>query len=832
MKKIVKSNTYILLLTFFFLSCGLARGEGFLSISYWKHKIFVPGEILVKFKRWVPEKTKERVLRASGAFVIRPFPTLEIQHLGLPPSASVEEALRVYRQDPAVEYAEPNYIIHACQVFPNDPVFDPEHPYYGLLWGLYNFGQTVGGRSGLPGADINASDAWEVTRGGEGVIIAVIDTGVAYSHPDLAANMWTNPGEDPWLDPHDLTTGDGIDNDGNGYNDDWRGWDFVDGDNDPVDYHGHGTHVAGTIAAIGDNGKGITGVMWEAGIMPLRILNSHGMGAVSNAIRAIHYAVQKGARIINVSWGGGNYSQALYDAMASSDVLFVAAAGNDSLNTDSNPFYPASYDLPNIISVAATDPRDRLGSFSNWGPSTVDVAAPGATIYSTSPSTHSIGGTFPDNVESGPGNWTTGGTTPWAIVDTPYESPTHCWSDSPEDNYSNATDSWLILPTVDLSEKRLSRLTYYLRMETEVYRDFLYVEASIDGMNWTNIYGQGVGYSGSTGGAFVKISDDISGYDGEPTVHIRLRLVADPQHTFDGVYVDDVDIASISHTYDGDEFQFLQGTSMAAPHVSGLAGLLVSAYPALPLEELRWRILNGTDELGDLTEKVATGGRINASNSLRLPMAPSRLCASQASGTQIDLQWVDNSPDEEGFTVERRVRGGRYREITRVDPDTTAYSDTNPEGGAPYTYRVRAFNRYGNSGYSNEAWTANSGGGVAFTAGGGGSGSGGCFVATAAYGSPYHRRIDLLRAFRDEYLTDHPMGKKCVQLYYRYSPPVARFIADHPAMRKGVRIALSPFVALSAGIVSSPTSGEIPTLLTCLSLVSLIILLRRPKSHS
>jgi subtilisin family serine protease len=831
MKKIIISIACVLLLIINFLTSAPAHGKGFLSINHCKQGIFVPGEILVKFKKWVPEEIRERVFRASGVSLIGSFPTLEIQHLGLPPSASVEEALRVYRQDPAVEYAEPNYIIHACQVFPNDPAFDPENPDYGILWGLYNFGQTVGGRSGLPGADINASDAWEVTKGGEGVIIAVIDTGVAYSHPDLAANMWTNPSEDPWLDPHDPTTADGIDNDGNGKVDDWRGWDFVDGDNDPMDYDGHGTHVAGTIAAVGDNGEGITGVMWKAGIMPLRILNTHGMGTVSNAILAMHYAVEKGARIINVSWGGRNYSQALYDAIANSDVLFVAAAGNDSLNTDSNPFYPASYDLPNIISVAATDPGDTLGSFSNWGPSTVDVAAPGVTIYSTSPSTHSVGGSFPDDLESGPGDWTTGGTTQWAIVDTQYESPTHCWTDSPLGKYTNNADSWLILPTVDLSGKRLSRLTYYLHMETEAYRDFLYVEASLDGITWTNIYSSGFGYTGSTGGDFVRISDDISGYDDEPTVHIRLRLVTDSQNTFDGVYIDDVDITSISHTYDGDEFQFLQGTSMAAPHVSGLAGLLCSAYPALPLEGLRWRILNGTDELEDLTGKVATGGRINANNSLRLPITPSRLSISRVSGTQVDLEWVDNSPDEEGFTVERRVHGRRYREITRIDPDTTAYSDTNLEGGASYTYRIRAFNRYGNSGYSNEARTAKSDGGIGL-AGGGGGGGGGCFIATAAYGSPHNRCIDLLRAFRDEYLMDHPIGKKWVQLYYRFSPPVARFIADHPAMRKGVRIGLSPFVALSTGIVKSSTSGEILTLLACLSLISWIIVPRRRKSHS
>jgi subtilisin family serine protease len=668
----------------------------------------------------------------------------------------------------------------------------------------------VKGKSGLRGADINAPDAWEISTGEE-IFIAVIDTGVAYSHPDLAANMWTNPGEEPWLDPHDPTTGNGIDDDGNAKDDDWRGWDFVDGDNDPMDYHGHGTHVAGTIAAMGDNGEGITGVMWKAGIMPLRILDAYGEGTVSNAILAIEYAVRKGARVINASWGTTDYSRSLFDVIQfcwRKGVLVVAAAGNNARNTDSDPFYPASYNLPTIISTAASNQDDTLAFFSNWGPSTVDVAAPGATIYSTRPSRHTVGGSFPDDIESGPGDWRTEGTAQWGIVDTEYKSFTHCWTDSPLGTYGNNTDSWLILPRVDLSRKWMSRLTYQLRMETETYRDLLYVEASIDGVNWTNIYGPGVGYTGSTGDAFVEVSDDISAYDGQPTVYIRFRLVSDSQNTFDGVYIDDVNITSISHAYDGDEFQFLKGTSMAAPHVSGLAGLLLATYPTLPLDELRWRILNGVNKIDGLRGKVATGGRINANNSLRLPVAPNGLSVSKVSETELELNWVDNSADEQGFTVERRAQAEGYVEIARLNPDTTGYSDIHLEGKTSYTYRVRAYNSYGNSGYSNEAGTASSGGGIGL-AGGGGGGGGGCFIATAAYGSPYARSIDLLRAFRDKYLMAHPIGNKWVNLYYRFSPTVAHIIADHPAMRKGFRISLYPFVALSAGMAAHSTPWRI-----------------------
>jgi subtilisin family serine protease len=800
MKNVIISGSYIFFLIAIAVSSLFAGGNGIRLTTHQKDGIFSPGEILVKFKEGIPEKIKHRIHLQFGLSLIRSFPASGVQHLGLPPSVPVKEALRCYRQNPNIEFAEPNYIIYACQVFPNDPAFDPGDPNYGMLWGLHNFGQTVGGKSGLPGADINAPDAWEISTGAEEVIIAVIDSGVAYSHPDLAANMWTNPGEDPWLDPHNPTTGNGVDDDGNGGPDDWRGWDFVDGDNDPMDYNGHGTHVAGIIAAIGDNGEGITGVMWKAGIMPLRILDVDGMGTISNAIHAIEYAVRKGARVINASWITANFSQSLFRAIQicqSNGVIVVAAAGNNANNTDESPFYPASYDLPNIISVAATNQSDNLASFSNWGPFTVDVAAPGVTIYSTWPSWYSIGGLFPDDIEFDAGTWSTGGTTQWAIVDNEYKSPTHCWTDSPSGNYANDTDSWLMLPGIDLSKKGMSRLTYHLRMKTEAYRDFLYVEASLNGITWTNIHGPGVGYTGSTGDEFVKITDDISAYDGQPMVYIRFRMVTDSQNTFDGVYIDDVDIISISHTYEGDEFQFLQGTSMAAPHVSGLAGLLLASYPTLPLDELRWRILNGADELAGLTGKMATGGRINANNSLRLPAAPRGLSVFAASETEVELNWFDDSVDEQGFTIERRAPGEGYVEIARVDPDTTGYTDADLGDGTSYSYRARAYNSYGNSGYSNEAGTASSSSGGGIGLAGGGGGGGGCFVATAAYGSPLADEVWILRELRDVYLLRNQVGKIIVSLYYRYSPALAHRISGNQMARKAARIGLYPIVTLS-----------------------------------
>jgi subtilisin family serine protease len=280
---------------------------------------------------------------------------------------TVEKAIEKYRNDPRIEYIEPNYTVTALDVIPNDPSFP-------LLWGMHNTGQS----GGTPDADIDAPEAWGIQTGTD-VIIGIIDTGVDRTHPDLAANMWTNPGE---------IAGNGIDDDGNGYVDDVRGWDFVNNDNDPMDDHGHGTHCAGTIAGIGDNGIGVAGVCWHARIMALKFLDAGGYGSTSDAVLALEYATANGARLTSNSWGGGNYSTALYDAIAAArnvGALFIAAAGNDGVNNDSYPHYPSSYDLDNIIAVAATDRNDALANFSCYGAASVDLGAPGVDIYSSLP---------------------------------------------------------------------------------------------------------------------------------------------------------------------------------------------------------------------------------------------------------------------------------------------------------------------------------------------------------------------------------------------------------------------------------------------------------------
>jgi hypothetical protein len=327
---------------------------------------YVDGEILVKFRTEASAASRGALrLEVAGATQRRFASGAELWRLGA--GVAVPEALHRLSGASGLEYAEPNYLLDATRV-PDDPLFPRQ---YSLL----NTGQ----EGGAAGADIDAAGAWEVSTGGASVVVAVIDSGIDLDHPDLAPNLWTNPGEIP---------GNRVDDDDNGLVDDVHGWDFVNQDDGPDDDEGHGTHVAGTIAAAGDNGIGIAGVAWRARLMPLKILDAGGTGTISSAILAIDYAVAKGARVLNASWGGGGFSMALLESIRGAgehEALFVAAAGNDAADLDQVRFFPAGYDAWNIVAVAATDRHDRLAFFSNFGRTTVDLAAPGVDILSTLP---------------------------------------------------------------------------------------------------------------------------------------------------------------------------------------------------------------------------------------------------------------------------------------------------------------------------------------------------------------------------------------------------------------------------------------------------------------
>jgi len=352
-----------------------------------------PGEVLVKL---APNQGLDDGLQefASeyGATLIEHFAVPdnmtndfagELIHLKLPPTMSTAQAMAAMAKDGRVSYACSNDVLKLIEPVPgvepqekgtSEPQPDQKTPddLHNKLWGLNNTGQT-GGTSDV---DIDAPEAWTLTTGQRegGPIICVIDTGIDYNHPDLKANLWTNKGEIP---------GDGIDNDGNGTIDDVHGFNGINDSGNPLDDHNHGSHCFGTIAGVGNNGTGVVGVNWEAQVMGAKFLAANGSGSTAGAIKSILYASRNDARITSNSWGGGGFNQALYDALKASPALHICAAGNESNNNDKKASYPASYDLPNIVAVAASDSNDRLASFSNYGATQVDLAAPGVGIYST-----------------------------------------------------------------------------------------------------------------------------------------------------------------------------------------------------------------------------------------------------------------------------------------------------------------------------------------------------------------------------------------------------------------------------------------------------------------
>lgn len=340
------------------LLVALLPGMGSMAAPAQSAGEFVPNHVLVRFRAGTPAALKLEARQEVGGELLRSYtlvPDLEL--LGLAGDGmGVQRAVEKLSQLSFVQYAEPDYIVHAS-VTPNDPQ-------YGNLWGMTN---------------IHAPAAWDVYTGDANLVVAIIDTGIDYNHQDLAANIWTNPGE---------VANNGIDDDGNGYVDDIHGWDWAYGDNNPLDVHGHGSHTGGTVGAVGNNGVGVVGVNWNIKLMALKFLNDSGSGSTSNAVSALNYAVNKGVKVSNNSWGGGSYSQSLYDAIENSKSvghLFVAAAGNNGTNNDTSAHYPSSYNNDNLIAVAAIDVNDNKASFSNYGATSVDLGAPGVSILSTTP---------------------------------------------------------------------------------------------------------------------------------------------------------------------------------------------------------------------------------------------------------------------------------------------------------------------------------------------------------------------------------------------------------------------------------------------------------------
>lgn len=364
----------------------------------------VPDEVLVRFTDSASQDGENAALADVSATVKETLTGIKVRVLKVP-AGSVDSAVAKLNSKSAVRYAEPNFILHAepkpptktpvptptpCITCPTPtpvpptptptpmPAGVPNDPRFGDLWGLNNTGQVINTVAGTVGADIKALKAWGVTKGSTTIVVGMVDTGVDYNHPDLAANVWSNPG--------------GI----NGCASGTHGFNAIIKTCDPFDDSdsGHGTHTSGTVGAVGNNSTGVVGVNWTVRVMGLKFLDSGGSGTTADAISAIDWAVNAkiagvNVRVLSNSWGGGAFDQALLDEInraSNNGILFVASAGNDGLNNDTTPHYPSSYNTPNMVAVAATDNRDQLATFSNFGAKSVHLGAPGVDVLSTTPS--------------------------------------------------------------------------------------------------------------------------------------------------------------------------------------------------------------------------------------------------------------------------------------------------------------------------------------------------------------------------------------------------------------------------------------------------------------
>jgi subtilisin family serine protease len=567
---------------------------------------YVPGRVLVKFKPGTDSDARARSLERGGARTIRSLRIPGVRLVSVPKTENVQVAAQKLRADPGVAWAQPDSFVQGAAA-PDDALFHEQ-------WALANSGQTVDGVAGHAGADIHATQAWDTTTGSPNVRIAVVDSGINANTPDLS--VATNPGE---------TGGgrenNGIDDDHDGFVDDWRGWDFVQDDNDPNDNNGHGTHVSGIVGARGNNQIGVAGVDWNASILPVRVLGNLNTGTCSELSDGLAYAAQQGARVVNLSIRTYTRCQAEEDAIAAAPkTLFVTIAGNESLDTASSPTYPCTFPEPNIICVAATDQNDQLADFSNYGPG-VDLAAPGVGIESTYPKFLPRQTYFSDSFENPiTSTWATGGSpNTW---DRSIQNPrtgVFSLSDSPFANYPNNTYN-VAQRYLDLATKQDCAVHAWVRTALGA-GDYFLAEDLPDGVNDAAISA----LTGTNGG-YEEQYFDVAPLEGRSNGVFRFSILADATDPGDGVNIDDFDVvcAPPATSYSGaaDEYDFDYGTSMAAPYVTGVAALVLSVDPSLSAVQLKDRILATVDPIPDLAGKVATGGRLDAAKAVGPPQSP------------------------------------------------------------------------------------------------------------------------------------------------------------------------------------------------------------------
>ncbi len=620
-----------------------------------------PDSVLVRFKTGVKASTTEKLTDSLGLDFSEHLSVANVDVYDVSGNKDTDDVVTALRKHSNVELAEPDYDVHPSAVTA-DALTDS-------MWGLENFGQSIAGQSGTNGVDVDAVPAWN-TSTGAGVIVGVLDEGVDISHPELASRIYRNTAD---------CFSDGIDHDHNGYVNDCNGWDFYHGDNtvfDVADGDDHGTHVAGTIGAVANNGVGGAGIAPNVTILPLKFLGPNG-GATSDAISAIAYAKSRGARIINCSWGGTAYSQALRDAIANSGMVFTVAAGNSGNDITQVPQYPAAFNLANQLTVAAVDNRGNLASFSNRGGTTA-VGAPGVNILSTMPRKDAAGiaiDYLPSSNAFKSAFWgfgleaVDGATTrrdllraqmirlgasalntPITIVD---DDESSSGSTSTPDTRSYYYDALIAsgysdVQVIDVTRDQPGPAEGTIHGRTVIWETGYAVgSTTITTLHSVDVQ-QLATFLGAGGKALVagadaiwrnETSDLVRNYLGVNFVsegdtratasgvtstfggmNISLTGADSPKHAFHQ-YQDIVKpwlaeslttLALAAEPNYNEAYGYKNGTSMAAPHVAGVAALVIAAQPAIAAAAVVSTIKNTVKPLASLTSVTTTGGMVNA----------------------------------------------------------------------------------------------------------------------------------------------------------------------------------------------------------------------------
>ncbi|MGI6595613.1 MAG: S8 family peptidase [Candidatus Ratteibacteria bacterium] len=685
-------RTYKILLIFFLSAFSLFAAR--------KNAPYVEGDVLVRFisSDIKPEyHSKTRSLNLTKTKEYRSFPAL--YHLKLPAGVDTKKVIEELSSDPEVLYAEPNYIYEAFNV-PNDQYYE------GLQWAL---------------PKINLPSAWDKTTGSSDVIIAVIDSGVDYNHPDLYDNIWTD-------------------------SENYPGYNAIENNADPMDDVNHGTHCAGIIGAVGNNGIGVCGVNWTIKIMALKFIDTNNQGTAQHAINCIDYIIRRkeeGENIVavNGSWGGDEYSDSLYDAierLETEGILFVASAGNSGDNNDVSPIYPASYSLPNIISVASSNNNDERSGFSNYGRASVHIAAPGSLIYSTIPSENY-------GYKSG----------------TSMAAPFVAGIAGLISDYTDERDAIKLKDVILKSAMRLPQWTNSVIIGGRLNAEEALRVASLsaDILPVDTFYAQKV--SGKA-----QLTWNVG--EGVNSVIIRRGEECFPSHWEEGALV-----------YAGGDNSF---TDESVEEGKIYYYTIWAYYGILPqIDEDKISAGNYAYINSSPTRPECILPEDKAIDISLTPLLKATFFSDADNDSHKASQW--QIVKDEGFTDIVWVSTTSPSATITVLSNTLSYSTL-------YYWRVR----YQDEKDDWSEWAVPS----SFTtierpSGGGGGGGGGCFIATAAFGSPLERNVQIFKEFRDKRLLTNRPGRVFIRWYYRYSPKYADIIKKRPALRVAVRTALTCF---------------------------------------